>query len=249
DIIEVQGERISSEQLQTIREVTRALLGLRVVEDTSRSIVVQNVTDASKLAPPEVLDNIFSISHKMFSDALEALVNHDLGLARHVTARDEEVDQLFLVLSRQLRIALKDLLAEERLKLSRLRLFEIHSVARQLERVADHAVKIARVTTSLKEKLPHRVAEALQRGGQPVSALLKETFEAFQERSASRATRVMERGEELEERLLPAGRLLRDLDPHEAQFVGIAFDSVRRVKDYSINIAEMALNASVELLS
>ncbi|MDW8141690.1 MAG: phosphate uptake regulator PhoU [Candidatus Bipolaricaulota bacterium] len=247
DIIEVRGERISSEQLQTIREVTRALLGLRVVEDTSHSIVVQNVTDSGKLAPPEVLKDIFSISYKMFSDALEALVQHDLGLARHVTARDEEVDQLFLMLSRQLRIALKDLLAEDHLKLSRLQLFEIHSVARQLERVADHAVKIARVTTSLKEKLPSKVAEALQRAGAPVGALLQETFSAFQERSAKRAADVMERGEELEERLLPASRLLRDLDPHAAQFVGIAFDSVRRVKDYSINIAEMALNASVEL--
>ncbi|MCI2429598.1 phosphate uptake regulator PhoU [Candidatus Acetothermia bacterium] len=247
DIIEVQGERISSEQLQTIREVTRALLGLGVVDDTSQTIVVQNLTHSAELAPPKVLERIFSISHKMFGDALSALVEHNLGLARNVTARDEDIDQLFLMLSRQFRIALRDLLAEDQLGLSRLRLFEIHSVARQLERVADHAVKIARVTTSLKEKLPGKVAEALQRAGEPVAALLKETFEAFQERSAKRAACVMEKGAELEERLLPASRLLRDLEPHEAQFIGIAFDSVRRTKDYSINIAEMALNASVDL--
>lgn len=247
DIIAVRGERISSEQLQTIREITRALLGLGVVDETSDSIVVQNLADSAELAAPKILERIFSISQGMFSDALRALVEADPGLARNVSARDEDVDQLFLMLSRQFRIALRDLLAEEQLGLSRMRLFEIHSVARQLERVADHAVKIARVTTSLKERRPAKVAEALQRAGEPVVALLKETFEAFQERSAKRAARVMEIGAELEEKLLPANRLLRDLDPQEAQFIGIAFDSVRRTKDYAINIAEMALNASVHL--
>lgn len=247
DIIEVQGARISSEQLQTIREVTRALVGLGIVDETSSSIVVQNLTHSAELATPKILERIFSISHGMFCDALSALAAYDLSLARNVTARDEDVDQLFLMISRQLRISLRDLLAEDRLKLSRLRLFEIHSVARQLERVADHAVKIAQVTTLLKERLPGKVAEALQRAGDPVAALLRETFEAFQERNAQRAADVMEKGAELEERLLPASRLLRDLEPQAAQWVGIAFDSVRRAKDYSINIAEMALNASVEL--
>jgi hypothetical protein len=51
----------------------------------------------------------------------------------------------------------------------------------------------------------------------------------------------------LEDRLMRAVKLLWDLDPHGAQLIGIAFDSIRRVRDYSINIAETALNTAVPL--
>lgn len=249
DIIEVRGVRITSEQLQTIREVTRALIGLGILDESSESITVQNLANSTELAAPKILERIFSMAHGMFSDALRALLEHDAELARNVNARDENVDQLFLMLSRQFRIALRDVLAEEQLGLSRVQLFEVYTVARQLERVADHAVKLARFTASLKEQLPPRVTEALKRAGEPVTVLLKDTFEAFQARDPQQTGRVMEIGQEVEEKLLPTSRLLRDLEPQEAQFVGIAFDSIRRVKDYSINIAEAALNASVPLPS
>ncbi|MFN4218732.1 MAG: PhoU domain-containing protein [Candidatus Bipolaricaulia bacterium] len=244
DIIEVRGERITPDQRQTIRKITQALIGPEIMEESKDSIVVHNLLNLSELSAPKTLDRIFLMARDMFSDAVRAVVEHDAELARDIAARDEDVDRLYLMLYRQFRIVLCDLLAEEAVGISRLKLFDIHTVARQLERVADHAVKIAHVTAALKAPAPAKIAETLRKIGDQVTALMKESVDAFRAPDPDSASRVIDHALEVEERLMKAGKLLWDLNPQEAQLIGIAFDSIGRVKDYSINIAETALNTA-----
>lgn len=247
DIIEVRGERITPDQRQTIRKVTQALIGPEIMEESRDSIVIHNLLNLAELSAPKTLDRIFLMVHDMFGDAVRAVADHDAELAHDIVARDEDVDRLYLMLYRQFRIVLCDLLAEEALGVSRIKLFDTHTVARQLERVADHAVKIARVTTSLSRQPPQKVADALRRSGDQVTALLRESVDAFRGENPDLASRVIDSALGLEDRLMRAVKLLWDLDPHGAQLIGIAFDSIRRVRDYSINIAETALNTAVPL--
>ncbi len=244
DIIEVRGERITPDQRQTIRKITQALIGPEIMEESKDSIVVHNLLNLAELSAPKTLDRIFLMVHDMFVDGVRALAEHDTELARDIIARDEDVDRLYLMLYRQFRIVLCDLLAEEALGVSRVKLFDIHTVARQLERVADHAVKIAHVTTALKAKPPTKIAEILHKIGESVAALIKESVEAFRAPDPEAASRVIDQAHAIEERRMKASKLLWDLNPQEAQLIGIAFDSIGRVKDYSINIAETALNTA-----
>jgi phosphate uptake regulator len=245
DIIEVRGERITPEQRQTIRKITQALIGPEIMEETKDSIVIHNLLNFSELSAPKTLERIFLMVRDMFGDAVRAAADHDAELAHDIMARDEDVDRLYLMLHRQFRIVLRDLLAEEALGISRVKLFDIHTVARQLERIADHAVKIARVTTLLRATPPHKVAEALRKGGETVATLLQEAIEAFRLPNPDLASQVIDKASGVEERLMKTVKLLWDLDPQEAQLIGIACDSIGRVKDYSINIAEAALNTAV----
>ncbi|MCX8103475.1 MAG: phosphate uptake regulator PhoU [Candidatus Bipolaricaulota bacterium] len=244
DIIEVKGERITPEQRQTIRKITQALIGPEIMEESRDSIVIHNLLNLSELSAPKTLDRIFLMVHDMFGDAVRAVAEHDAELAHDIVARDEDVDRLYLMLYRQFRIVLCDLLAEEAVGVSRVQLFDTHTVARQLERVADHAVKIAQVTTALEAKPPPKIAEALRRGGDHVATLLREAVQAFRTTNPDLANQVIDTALGLEDRLMKAVKLLWDLDPHGAQLIGIACDSVRRVRDYSINIAETSLNAA-----
>ncbi len=245
DIIEVRGERITPDQRQTIRKITQALIGPEIMEESKDSIVIHNLLNLAELSAPKTLDRIFLMVHDMFSDSVRALVEHDTELARDIAARDEDVDRLYLMLYRQFRIALGDLLAEEALGVSRVQLFDIQTVARQLERVADHAVKIAHATTDLKSPPPAKIADTLRKVGDHVAALLQESVNAFRAPDPDLANRVIDHALQVDERLMKAGKLLWDLNPQEAQLIGIASDSIGRVKDYSINIAETALNTAV----
>ncbi len=247
DIIEVRGERITPEQRQTIRRITQALIGPEIMEESRDSIVIHNLLNLVELSAPKTLDRIFLMVHDMFTDAVRALADHDAELAHDIAARDEDVDRLYLMLYRQFRIVLRDLLAEEALGISRVKLFDIHTVARQLERVADHAVKIAHVTTVIKASPPAKVAEALRKGGESVAGLMKESVEAFRLPDPDLASHVIDKASGVEERLMKAVKLLWDLAPQEAQLIGIAFDSIGRVKDYSVNIAETALNTAAPM--
>lgn len=244
DIIEVRGERITPDQRQTIRKITQALIGPEIMEESKDSIVIHNLLNLAELSAPKTLDRIFLMVHDMFVDGVRALAEHDAELARDIAARDEDVDRLYLMLYRQFRIVLCDLLAEEALGVSRVKLFDIHTVARQLERVADHAVKIAHVTAALKAQPPAKIADTLRKVGDQVAALIKESVGAFRAPDPDSASSVIDHALEVEERLMKAGKLLWDLNPQEAQLIGIAFDSIGRVKDYSINIAETALNTA-----
>jgi phosphate uptake regulator len=244
DIIEVRGERITPDQRQTIRKITQALIGPEIMEESKDSIVIHNLLNLAELSAPKTLDRIFLMVHDMFVDGVRALAEHDAELARDIAARDEDVDRLYLMLYRQFRIVLCNLLAEEALGVSRVKLFDIHTVARQLERVADHAVKIAHVTAALKAKPPAKIADTLRKIGDQVAALIKESVDAFRAPDPDSASRVISHALEVEERLMKAGKLLWDLNPQEAQLIGIAFDSIGRVKDYSVNIAETALNTA-----
>lgn len=253
DIIKVRGERITPDQRQTIRKITQALIGPEIMEESRESMVIHNMLNLAELSAPKTLERIFLMAHGMLTDALRALIEHDAELARDIAARDEDVDRLYLMLSRQLRIALSDLLAEKTLGVTRVQLFDCHTVARQLERVADHAVKIANVTTSLEEKLP--AADALRKVGEQVAALLADAVRALGIPALDRmpdpdlASQVIDGGPGIDERLMRAAKLLRDLDPQAALLIGIALDSIGRVKDYSINIAETALNAAAPMPS
>ncbi len=244
DIIEVRGERITPEQRQTIRKITQALIGPEIMEESRDSIIIHNLLNLSELSAPKTLERIFLMVRDMFLDAVRAAADHDAELAHDIMARDEDVDRLYLMLHRQFRIVLRDLLAEEALGISRVKLFDIYTVARQLERIADHAVKIARVTTLI-EAPPPKVAEALRKMGETVASLLEESVEAFRLPNPDLAGQAIAKASGVEERLMKAVKLLWGLDPQEAQLIGIAFDSIGRVKDYSVNIAETALNTAV----
>ncbi|MEM8961594.1 MAG: phosphate signaling complex protein PhoU [Acidobacteriota bacterium] len=86
---------------------------------------------------PFDLTEMFEIVHRMVKDSLDALVERDAHRAERVRATDDEVDRRYA----DSYAAVGALLGEDPSRAARL----IHylSIARALERVADHAVAIA----------------------------------------------------------------------------------------------------------
>lgn len=247
DVIQLRARGpLTPEQLETVRQISQALTGLDIKEDSVDSIVIRSILDPAKLPMRETLQEIYTNALAMFSDSIKALKTLDKPLAENVIARDKEIDRKFLMLSRQFRTALRDLLAEEQLQIKRVQFFDLHTAARQLERVADHAVKIAAVASALKEKLSPSMLRALEEAGDLAIEIVQRAMDALQKLNFELANSAINEGPRVEEQLLKLGRLLRDLEPAAASQLSIALDSVRRVKDYGANIAEVAMNAAAE---
>ena len=89
----------------------------------------------------DLLQRLSSRSQDMLQLGLDSLVRQDADLARRVCAADDDVDRLY----NNLRTAIQEQLArEERAGLTRVEcLMRVISVARSLERIADHATNIA----------------------------------------------------------------------------------------------------------
>jgi phosphate uptake regulator len=181
----------------------------------------------------------------MLEDALEALRELDEDMARDVIQRDEDVDRLWMVVSRIFRATLRTPKAAEELGLPREMCFDYQSAARQLERIADHATKIAHLTLSLERPIPDDLVEALETLHADAAEVVDDGMDALFEEDSAEATRLANDAREavqaIDERARSIDEHLRELDPARAQVLGLIVDSFSRSADYGGNIAETAL--------
>ena len=249
DVIRLDARRITSEQRRAIRTATQGLVGLEVLEETSDSVVIHDLLDSSELSIHNAVTRMRLIALSMLGDAIVALNENDDDLARDVVERDDDADRLHMMVSRIFRATLRNPRAAEELGLPREACFDYHSSARQLERIADHATKIAHLARNLAEP-PEDVAAAIAELHEDAENVIDTAMDAlFAEGDdgddAGDATALANaaRGNILaiDEHARSIDELLRDLEPYEAQQLGLIVDSLSRCADYGGNIAETAL--------
>jgi len=91
----------------------------------------------------------------MVEDALKAIADGDKRLAGDVIERDAEIDKWQLAITRRTYSLMYNHLTEEEVGLALHELHYYERVAIQLERIADHAVKIVRVVEASNQKPQH----------------------------------------------------------------------------------------------
>ncbi|OYR58021.1 phosphate uptake regulator PhoU [Halorubrum halodurans] len=245
DVIELAGGEITTEQRSTIREAVQSLVGLEVLEETRDRVVVRDLLDSSELSIHNAVTRMRLISLSMLEDAITALSELDHDLARDVIDRDDDLDRLWLVVSRIFRATLRTPKAAEELGLPREECFDYHSSARQLERVGDHATKIAHLTLNIEEPLPEEVIDAIDDLHGDAVEVVDTAMDALFAEDNDEATRLANEARTgvraIDERVRAIDELLRGLDPTRAQLLGLVVDSVLRSADYGGNVAETAL--------
>ncbi len=244
DIIALEAGRITTDQRKAIRHATQSLVGVEVLEETNDRVVIQDLLDSSELSIVNAVTRMRLIAESMLADAVTALLENDDDIARDVAARDDDVDRLWMVVSRIFRATLRSPRAAEELGVSREDCFDYHSSARQLERVADHAVKISKYALKL-EEVPPEVADAVVDLQEDALEVLEKSMDALLAEDSETASELGHGAREsilaLDEHTRTIDELLRDLDPLQAQSLGLIVDSLSRTADYGGNIAETAL--------
>ncbi|MFD1571726.1 phosphate signaling complex PhoU family protein [Halorubrum laminariae] len=245
DTIELTSPDLTTEQRSMIRDAVQSLVGLEVLEETRDTVVIQDLLDSSELSIHNAVTRMRLISLSMLEDAIAALSDHDHDLARDVIGRDDDLDRLWLVVSRIFRATLRTPKAVEELGLPREVCFDYHSSARQLERIGDHATKIAHLTLNIEEPLPDEVVEAVDElhadAVEVIDTAMDALFDEDSESATQRANEARTGVRAIDERVRAIDELLRDLDPARAQLLGLVVDSVLRSADYGGNVAETAL--------
>jgi phosphate uptake regulator len=244
EVIRLESTRISTDQRRAIREGVQGLVGVEVLEETADSVVIQDLLDSSELSIENAVTRMRLISRSMLEDAVRALAENDDDLARDVIERDDDVDRLWFAVARIFRTTLRSPLAAEELGIPRENCFDYHASARQLERIADHAAKIAQYAKELDE-IPGEVIDALWELHGDAATIVEEAMDALFTDHSDDATELANTARqnvlEMETQTREVDDLLRNLEPHQAQALGLVVDSLSRSADYGGNIAENAL--------
>ena len=244
DVITLETARVSAAQRRTIREATQGLVGLEVIGETSEHVQLQDLLDSSELSMHNAITRMRLVSSTMLSDAVTALLEDDDDLAADVIQRDDDVDRLWSMVSRVFRSVLRDPGAAATIGLDRETCFDYHSSARQLERVGDHATKIATHAETMGSP-PEAAAEAIHDLHEEATEIVELAMDALLEDDSDRATELANDAREqvagIDELARTVDEEIRQLEPQEAQLLGLVVDSLSRSADYGGNIAETAL--------
>ncbi len=143
DIIRIQSkDSLSPETRDEVRKTTKRLVGLEVLEEDAKKIVLQCLMEPSLLNPERILRRLEMLSMPMQIDAVQAFVESNTELANGVVERDEEVDRWYFLLVRLVRAAIADTYLLEKIKVSSVDCLDFRLLASYIETFADYSVTV-----------------------------------------------------------------------------------------------------------
>ncbi len=104
----ISSNRLSSEQVNNIRNVTRELMGMGIMEETPNSLLIQCSIDTTKFPINTLLRRLFIISSTMHKEMIDSLSDFNLELANETISRDKEAVTMFWVIVRLLNRCQRD---------------------------------------------------------------------------------------------------------------------------------------------
>ena len=132
-------QQLMAADLRFVLAIARINNDLERIADQAVNIAqsAQRILRHPRVKPYVDLPRMGELAEKMMRDSLDSLVRRDVELARSVLARDDQVDQLRDQIFREL---LTYMMGDSSVVYPA---FELILVAKNLERVADHATNVA----------------------------------------------------------------------------------------------------------
>lgn len=242
-------QRLDSSQKFSVKDFTRKkLVGTEILADLPQDLTLQVLLSYAELSVKDALRRMSVIAASMHRDSMIALGTDDVTLAREVVAMDDEVDRFNLYIIRLLKVAVVDghILKESGLKSPR-ECLGYRLITKSVERMADHAVKIAQNRLELTLST---VNEVLLQEMKKISDFALDIFEnamdaVFDENygSADKVLNMAQDTRKMEAEILHT--ILKHAPQDEVPALRLIVESILRTAEYGADIAETVLNMTV----
>jgi phosphate uptake regulator len=145
NVIRVESDRrLMREQIQSIREVTQRLLGIGIIEESDKHLLLQCSINPKNFPLETVVRRLFVITSIMFKEILDSLIDGDMELAKDAITREYEADTIYWLLARLLASAQQSRVISESIGISDPMDIVQHSIiAWYLEMIGDRVNNIA----------------------------------------------------------------------------------------------------------
>ena len=242
DIIRIEAkDRISIEDREAIKRTSSRLIGLEIIEEDYSKIVMQCLLEPSALPPEKMLRREYSISSMMFKDSVTALVEGDVQLARNVIARDDEVDRLYFLLVRILRMIIQNPSLSERLKLSPIDCLDYRLTASLVESIGDSSKQIAEDAVQLGSKVEENISSMLLDFYKVVHESYSDSVTAFLSKNVSIAESVRERRKRVEELYRNLETAINTQPNETAQSLLSVISVINWIYEHTVDISDLTI--------
>jgi phosphate uptake regulator len=228
------------------RDFCRLVIGPEVIEESRNAIVIQDLSDPSELSPEKCLRRMHLIVRAMLDDSVTALRTANPSLAHDVGQRDQDVDRLYWMVAKQYHIAHTAPSDPSGRALSS----GIHRhrlVAKLLERVGDHAERIANTYPVIIEGkgLDPKLGKELEEANQSAVRILDQAFTALVTGNVDLANQAIDARDHHQKLIDALSHRVATRKGEELLAFGTVVDSLGRTASYAADIAEQAINLAV----
>ena len=243
--IEVYSDhKLSPHVCRTVREFTRLVMGVEIVEERSDQIRLQDLIDPADFSIKEGLKRMAYITEKMVEDSMEGFKQGDMELMDDVILRDMEADRIcwlihkeYNMISQNPKVGGKNILSSD-IALNFL------LASRVLERVADHSVGIAHVIKEGGETEDEKLVEKVYSEGKNAKEIFSDSIHSLFFQDLEEADNVIDRAKALNTRTETLLRRIYSLPSDEAVKLAFIVNSVERIAAYGADIGKTTLNRS-----
>lgn len=234
DEISVESDTgFDAEQRRIANRVITRLIGVEIATETGDEIIAKSLLDPTEISLEGTIDQLRQIALSMHESSIQAVTGNESDeFVDHVISRDDDVDRLFALVSRQFYRALTDVREIDKLATGRQEAFTRFRIARQLERVADHAELIATVSRRQTNPPNPELCERFESTANDARRVVRTALDGNTGEALLRRDAVIER-------LSALDRELYEMDGDNAYLYGRVLESIRRTAEYGGNIAEI----------
>jgi AbrB family looped-hinge helix DNA binding protein len=244
----VDNNGITIELRNSIKELLkRKIVGSEIILDSPTEVKIKVLVNQEELPLINAFRRMYFLTKNMIEDAGYALLNWDIEKAMNVLQLDDEVDRFGFYIVRLLNTYVENPNASSEIGIIDLKeALGYRVVVKFLERIADHASNISKFILESEKKIDELILNRLHEMYKVASEMFEYALTSFMkkdyelaEKTISKAKTLSVNEKELEQAMVkaPAG-----LHP----YVRIIYESIKRIIDYSSDIAEVTIDLNIE---
>ena len=241
NLIEVKSsKKFESTMRDTVKNFSKITIGTEILEETDNVIKIRDLIDPREMLFEKTIKRMYILANNMHEDALKALETGDKTLAEKVIEDDDEIDRVNWFIERQAHIVLQDIILCQKLDITLEDASNYKFISRFLERIGDHAVKIAKNVILIDyQKIDKKLYENIMKASKISLELLNKSLDAWLQKDLNLANENIESIKTLTN----ACNAIK-INPNSEYLMEIGFiiESIRRTGEYSSDISEIIIN-------
>ncbi len=230
-----------------VRDFTRMTIGQEVVEETGTAITIKDLLSPAEMPFDNTIKRMFVIVKGMHEDAISALESQNRDLAQDVINRDVDVDRLNWLIARQTTMIMQHASLSRKMAISPNLAMHYYMVSRIIERVGDHAVRIAEhALPVIDADVDKKILVAVRKANVMSLAIFDMSIVSFFNADLKEAQRNIESITALKKICGDINNMVLRLETPVAINLGYIAESIRRSGEYAVDISETVINLLVE---
>jgi phosphate uptake regulator len=239
------SKRINKDHIDEVRRIVRKLIGLGILEETPKSILLQCSVDPTKFKLDMLVRRLSLIASTILSEAMQAFLEKNESLADEAVNREDEADTIYYLAVRLLLSAqMKPDIAEQIGATDVLFIPATRLILQYLELIADYSEDMAKKIIDIqiyRGRLASDIVEGIYHLSELTQTIFQKAVDCVFTGDVKVANGVLELQKVLE---IESDTLMREAP--EIPYLRAIISCLNKIADLGAAVADIAINRALE---